>query len=467
MLRLAIVLLLALNFCPSQQKTPVPPAAAQKDAEGVIRSLFKDEYARRTPDGQLALAKTLLQQGKETRDDLTARYVLLREAADIAIKVGEFSVALDAAKTLTDGYDVNPVAFKTKLLMDAPATFRTPELARSYTELCQQVAGEAAALDRLEDAKGLLGKAEPAAKLAKDIGLVNRVLKQKKDLEAVLAEAQKAAAAEVTLQTNPDDPAANLASGRSLLAKGRIEQAIARLAKGSDPALKAAADKDLTAPKESQEQVHAGNGWWDAAEKEKEGPLRKALQDRAREWYESAYAGSTGLSRLAIEKRLDAIDKASGVPPPGPPTLRVIPYAEFESIAAQYPREEDLAAKHGNATASSKYSNRHPENVFKGNRRSDAWTLNTCPGWFEAKWDPPVRGRTLLIVGRNSPMGNDAWGEAATVTLNGTIKLPVKNMTGSRVIVIELGTARRLESLRIDITQTWGYPGMATLEIFR
>jgi hypothetical protein len=466
MVRLAIAVLLALPLSRPQDKAPVPPAQAQKDAEALIKGIFKDEYAKKTPEGQQALAKKLLQQGRETSNDAAAQYVLFREAADVASKAGDVAAALDAAKAISDHFDVDAVAVKTKLLLDAPATFRTPELAKAYGELCLTAAGEACAVDRLDEAKGVLGKAEAAAKAAKDPGLVSRVQKQRKELEALQAEAQKAKAGEVTLQSNPDDPAANLAVGRYLVAKGKLDQAVAHLAKGSDAALKAAAQKDAAAGKESDSQLQAGNGWWDAAEKEKEGPFRKALQERARERYEAAYAAATGLSRVAIEKRLDVLDRATSAAPEGPPTLRLMTFAEFDAIAAQYPHERDLAAKFGKATASSQFQNRDPNNVFKGNRRSDAWTLGKCPGWFEAKWDPPVRGRTLLLVGRNVPLGNDQWGQA-TLILNGSIKLPLSGMCASKVVVVELGTARRLESLRAEIPATGGYPGLGTVEVFR
>ena len=386
MSRLAIAFLLALSLRPSQEKMPVPAAQAQKDAEALIKSIFKDEYAKRTPESQQAFAKKLLQQGRETANDPVARYVLFREAVDFASKAGDFAVALDAVKAISDHYVVDAVALRAKVLMDAPAAFRTPDLAKTFADLCLAQAGEAVTADRWEEAKGLLGKAEGAAKSAKDLILVNRVLKRKKDLDSLQLEIQKAKAAEVTLQTSPDDPPANLSVGRYLVAKGKLDQAIAHFAKGSDPALKAAAEKDLAAPKEAQGQAQAGNAWWEAAEKEREGPFRKALQERAREWYESAYAASTGLSRAAIEKRLDALDRASSATRDGPPTLRVVTFAEFEGLASQYPREEDLAARFGKATASSQYENRAPDSVFKGHRQSDAWTLNTGSGWFDVKW---------------------------------------------------------------------------------
>jgi len=459
--------ILSVVLAASQDKAAVPPAAAQKDSEALIKSLFKEEYAKRTPEGQLALARKLLQQARETKDDVTVRYVLFRETADLASKAGEFTVALDAVKAMAELYDVDAIALKVKVLLDSPATIRSPDQAKAVCDLCLSVAGEAIELDRPEEAKGVLGKAETVAKATKDMAFVNRTLKQKKELEAIQVENQKAKAAEATLKTSPDDAAANLALGRVLLSKGKADQAIPRLAKGSDPALKSAAERDLADPKDSPGQVQAGNGWWDAAEKEAEGPFRKALQERARGWYESAYAASSGLSRVAIEKRLDALDRTGSAEPLGPPKLRLVTFAEFEPLAGQFRREDDLAAKFGKATASSHYPNRDPNNVFKGNRLSDAWTLNSSPGWFEAKWDPPVRGRTLLLVGRNSPVGLDQWGQAATLILNGSIKLPLKGMSGGKVIIVELGAARRLESLRAEITADGGYPGLGTVEVFR
>ena len=48
---------------------PEPDAAAQKDVLRKIKDLFKDEYAKKLPADQQALARKLLQSGMETADD--------------------------------------------------------------------------------------------------------------------------------------------------------------------------------------------------------------------------------------------------------------------------------------------------------------------------------------------------------------------------------------------------------------
>jgi hypothetical protein len=468
--RCGVVLLALAAPAPAQEpgkKLAPPSAQAQKNAETLIRSVFKDEYARKTPEGQQALAKKLIQQARETNVDPVARYVLFREAIDLASRSGDFLRALEAGDLLADLYEVDKLSLKVQALVDGSSALKSPEAAKSFAETCMSVVEAAMAADRPDDAKALAGKAEAAAKAAKDPGLVTRVQKQKREVESLAAEVQKGKAAETTLKTTPDDPAANLAFGKYLLAKGAADRALAHLAKGSDPGFKAAAEADLAAAKDplAQAQAQAGNAWWDLAEKEPAGPTRKALQERARGCYEAAISQMTGLARAAIEKRLDALDRVGPQPPPTPPTLRVLSYAEFETIAARFPREQDLAARFGKAAASGFYTDRQPENVFKGNRRSNAWTLDVAAGWFEATWDPPVRGRTLLMVGRASEPRFDSWG-SATLTLNGSIKLPVKGMAGSTVLLVDLGSLGKLHSVRADIKGD-SLPGLATVEVYR
>lgn len=462
---LALWVAASLLFPQEAKRAPVPTAQAQKDAESMVRSVFKDEYSKKFPDVQQALAKKLLLQGRETKDDLVARYVLFREAMDIATKAGDFVHALEAADATAESYEVDKFALKAQVLVDGALLIKSPDPAKSFVESCLKFADAAVAADRLDEARAVLGKAELASKTSKDLNLVTRVQRVKKDVEGLAADAQKAKEAEATLRTVPEDPAANLALGKYLLAKGTPERAIPLLAKGSDPALKAAAEKELAAPKDGQAQLQAGNAWWEIAEKEKEGPYRRALQDRARGWYESAYAQTTGLSRVAIDKRLDALDRAIPSGPPTPPSLRVVAYAEFEAMASRFPQDQDLAAKFGKATASSFYPDRPPLNVFRGERRSNAWTLDNSTGWFEARWEPPVRGRTLVLIGRNSTVGNDGWGNA-TLTLNGSVKLPVLGMGGGTVMIVELGTAGKLQSVRADIAGSQ-LPGLSAVEVYR
>ena len=71
------------------QEKPAPPSSAEEaQAEKLIKETFKEEYALRTPAGQRKLAQKLLQQGKDTKDSESVRYVLFREASDLGGRGG-------------------------------------------------------------------------------------------------------------------------------------------------------------------------------------------------------------------------------------------------------------------------------------------------------------------------------------------------------------------------------------------
>jgi len=96
---------------------PAPDAAAQAAAEKLIRNLFEDDFARKKPAEQLALSTKLLDQAKETKDDPAARFVLLREARDLAVQAGDVVQALRIVDVLAREFDVSAPAFKTAVLV--------------------------------------------------------------------------------------------------------------------------------------------------------------------------------------------------------------------------------------------------------------------------------------------------------------------------------------------------------------
>src|SRR5262249_51216620 len=85
----------------THQRAAVPPAGDRAKAEAVVKQLFKSEYAKTKVAERLALAAKLLEQGTGTKDDLAARYVLFREASDIAARAGDPVLAMRALDELT------------------------------------------------------------------------------------------------------------------------------------------------------------------------------------------------------------------------------------------------------------------------------------------------------------------------------------------------------------------------------
>ncbi len=78
------------------------------------------------------------------------------------------------------------------------------------------------------------------------------------------------------------------------------------LALGSDETLKALARKELEGPKNTEQQVALGDGWWDLAPGLDEA-LRHQVQARAAHWYAMAQPRLTGLERGRIDRRLSEV----------------------------------------------------------------------------------------------------------------------------------------------------------------
>jgi hypothetical protein len=447
---------------PPAPKAPEPGADAQKSAQALIRNIFKAEYARRTPDDQKALARRLLTEAEGTKDDPAARFVLFCESRDLAAAAGDPETAAAAVAGLAAGYAVDAFALKADALAAVGRSVRTPESAAALARCALAAADEALAADEYKPAAALAQTAASAAPRGRDPALLDHAQTRVREIADLQREFAAVQASVKKLAEAADDPEANLAVGRfRCLAKGAWDNGLPLLARGSDAALKEAATKDLQNPMEGPACMEIADLWWALAEKEPGRTPKAALRSRAGSWYAKAASQLTGLSRFKAEERLKRIGE-----PPGPqvaPTIQVLARAAFlQQMAARFPEKNNVAGS-GKAKASSHYGTSDPQNALKGQRTGDNWMLAGPAGWFEAAWEPPVRGRRILLIGRTTSPGADSWGKAK-VTVNGTAVVEVKEMSGSKVAVIDLGRTVLLRSIRIDFAGQM-HPGLAGLEI--
>ena len=286
------------------QQAPVPDPEKQAEAEKVIRDVFKAEYAKKTAPERAAFARKLLSQGQETSDDPVTRYVLLREARELAVQAGDPEVSAAAIELLGAAFAVDPVALKSAAFLAVGKTVRTPEeigaLAMAYLKLVD----EATDRDQYEPARQAAEAASALARRLKDLALVSKADAKAKEAADRRDKYAKIKKAQETLAGSPDDPEANLLVGQfECLVKGDWDRGLARLIKGPEGALTALAKEDLAAPGDSASQLKLGDGWWELSEKA-DGSQKANLQARARHWYRQAIAEAQGLTRARVEGRL-------------------------------------------------------------------------------------------------------------------------------------------------------------------
>ncbi len=290
------------------KKAAVPEGQALKDAEKLIRDLFKAEYAKAFPADKLALSNVLLRQAVDTNDDPVARFVFLREARDLAAEGGDVEAAYRAIALLMEGYAVDPLAMKGTALATAAKSAKSPDELRRVAEACMK-AGEAALATGDAELCGQAAElALTAARRAKVPTLVTQAESLAKANSELKDRERAMMAAKEKLAAMPEDPAVNLILGRWFcFDRGDWGVGLPHLARGADARLKELAAKDAASPGLPADQASIGDFWWEVAEKEK-GKAANACRGRALYWYELAVPHLTGLAFVKVTQRINLKD---------------------------------------------------------------------------------------------------------------------------------------------------------------
>ncbi len=356
------------------KRHPVPEAKSLKDAEKQIRDLFKTEYAKKTPVDRIALAKTLLQQAAKTLADPAATWVLCRDAQDLAVQAGDVQTALAAVDEMARAFDVDAIALRMTALTAVGKSAKQPSEFRTLAEALLALLDELIATDQYEAADKAAVQAQQFSRRSGDSALSLRTTTRMKDVAEAKSRFTGMKKVLEALARNSDDPPANLEMGQFLcFVKGSWDLGLRFLAKGSDAVLKTLAERELALTGESAALVLIADGWWDLAEKEKPSLRKGHLLAHARLLYEAAKEGASGLVRIRIEKRLDALD----IPVPGTINLlRMIDPAK-DAVAGTW--------------------------SFKDGR---LWSDNTRFGRLEIPFEPPVEYDFRIVFTRHEGMGD-------------------------------------------------------------
>lgn len=282
----------------------VPEGPQVAEAEHRVQAIFENQYAKRTPTDRQALAQILLRRGRETHDDNTVRYVLYREARDLAVVCGDVKVALGAIDAMAETFHISAINHKADTLAELARSARTAEQHAAIAHLGLSVVGEAVRSDDFDLALQTVNTLKSSALRSRNRALKNAVLTQQKEIGLIRSERHRVEPALAKLRAAPDDPESNLIVGRlSSLFKGDWAGGLPLLAKGSDPALAAVAKLDLADPADPSEQVKVADAWWALSQGQAGVSARRAVE-RAEFWYRKAQPSLSGLSRGHVDLRL-------------------------------------------------------------------------------------------------------------------------------------------------------------------
>jgi hypothetical protein len=304
-LRSLLMLVAACVFL-QDKPAPEPEASAQKETLKQIRDLFKDEYARKSPADQAALAQKLLQKGVETNDDTSSKFVLLKEARELAMSAGDADTAIRASHEMGRAFAVDGPALRLGVITKMASAAREPEAARTLAKTCIVLVTDALKVDGYDTATSTLAKAEGLARAAQDVNLSARLADLKKEVASLKEEFGR-----VKPMLEKPGSGDEEALGRYLcFVRGDWDSGIPHLVAGAKGSLKTLVDKDVLNPVEADKQAEVAEGWAELAQKERSSWRKSRLQGRTRFWLEKAQPNATGVLKLKVEKRLGELEEA-------------------------------------------------------------------------------------------------------------------------------------------------------------
>jgi hypothetical protein len=293
-----------LCFLAQDKRLAVPDEASLKEADKLIRDLFKDDLAKKTAADRRLLAKKLVSQAKESQDLPASQYALLTMAVDLSVQAVEVETALSAAGELGARFQVDAAALRASALAGLSKAAKAPEELKYLGGAFLTLADEAMKDDRFDEAAKAVSEAAALGRRAKEFPMISSADAKGKEIAARKLRFEKIRKSKETLAAMPDDPAANLVLGQYYcFVKEDWVPGITCLAKGPEGPLRDLARKDQSLPPSPEERIALADGWW--AQSDIAAPAEKvAIRDHAAWWYLQAVASTSGLTKTRIEKRM-------------------------------------------------------------------------------------------------------------------------------------------------------------------
>jgi hypothetical protein len=286
-------------------KAPVPERQELAKAERQVRELFDVALANASDPGQkLLLAGKFMDKADESSEATADRYVLLKMARELAAESGGAKLAARAANEMANWFQVDLLELKLEAFAKAGKTASTAQHKQELFDAVLNLVDECIAANEFDKASKSAAIAQAAARSLKNPQLTKDVAEKKREAERIAKEFLKIRGDLARLDANEYDPAANSAVGKFYcLTKGDWQRGLELLARGDDSAYQSLAKRDLAEPDATEDQKALADQWWELGEREN-GPVRKALRQRAGFWYQQAERFLTGTDKDTAQKRI-------------------------------------------------------------------------------------------------------------------------------------------------------------------
>ncbi|MGD0900572.1 MAG: trypsin-like peptidase domain-containing protein, partial [Thermoguttaceae bacterium] len=286
------------------ERVPLPDKESRDKAAQLVEEVFGDESKKaRTSEQKLEMVDKLLGAAAGEKSP-AQQFALWNRARLLAIESGDLAATRRVADEMISHFQIDAEKANAAVLKAVAETAVGPQNA-TVAEFAVTLLDEAIAGDRFDAADEIHAVALRAARKAADADLVKRLQQRAKEIQRYRAAYDAVQVWKQAIEKDPNNPDANTALGKYYcLSKRDWETGLPMLARGNDPELKSAAEKDRANPESPDDRLAVGDRWWELGEK-LEGGDQEAMRARALKWYQDSVANLTGLTHARVEKRLE------------------------------------------------------------------------------------------------------------------------------------------------------------------
>lgn len=291
------------EYLTASSKHPLPSADSIAEKMQTVRDLYQAEYLQaKNRDQRIAVADKMRDEADETKYDPRGQFALYRVAREIYIGEGDFASAIEIVDLLDQSFDdIDVIRLKRDILEDVSNPIVDTD---AYCEASLDLASECLDAGRIDDGIAVCEAMQastrriPTTRLAR----LKEVRQQLDDARSLLVLNERSA---ITLESNPDDADAQSAVGKYLcLVEHRWDDALSRLAVGSDPLYRDAASKELAVSTPDVSELMVADSWYKIIDDSESSFEKRSLADHAKTFYQSARLKTSGLEVRKIDQRL-------------------------------------------------------------------------------------------------------------------------------------------------------------------
>jgi hypothetical protein len=295
------MLLAAATTQGQDARLPVPTSARQGPVQFKLKTDYKVEYARREAADQLALAHAFLKEAAQPGVDPVRRYVLLREARELAVNGSDLHVAFDAIDEMARDFAIDGSELKVTAMSGAVGRSRAPPIQMLDQYLA--IAEHALTDGDIQMAYQASRLSTKIARESKDATAQSRAKQMELNVNEINRQIKVIGTAADKLTAHPDDAEANLVVGKYwCFFRGGWEKGLPLLAKGLDPQLAELARTDLAIPQDGEGMMKLAEKWWNLADSPQ--TPRRRSRERAAHWYELALPGLSDHQKDLAQQRI-------------------------------------------------------------------------------------------------------------------------------------------------------------------